>query len=169
MLIAVDSCWVFPRARGSWCVDLTAIAPVPWPGGGSLSGSHPGKACARPIVIILSLLQNYKNAVTPAEAGVQKPLTSLDSCFRRNDRKKLIYAQAAQKGPDARRRAGDPSAGWVQARGVLGPYAAAPRKCANPPTADRWAFFSSLLGQGQMIVVEYPEGFRAGSTARGSF
>ena len=36
----------------------------------------------------LSLLQNYKNTVTPAEAGVQKPLTSLDSCFRRNDRKK---------------------------------------------------------------------------------
>ena len=32
-------------------------------------------------------MQNYKNAVTPAEAGVQKPLTSLDSCFRRNDRK----------------------------------------------------------------------------------
>jgi len=58
--------------------------------GGSLSGSHPGKACARPIVIILSLLQNYKNAVTPAEAGVQKPLTSLDSCFRRNDRKKHV-------------------------------------------------------------------------------
>ena len=38
----------------------------------------------------LSLLQNYKNAVTPAEAGVQKPLTSLDSCFRRNDRKKQV-------------------------------------------------------------------------------
>jgi hypothetical protein len=37
-----------------------------------------------------SLLQNYKNAVTPAEAGVQKPLTSLDSCFRRNDRKKQV-------------------------------------------------------------------------------
>ena len=37
---------------------------------------------------LTSLLQNYKNAVTPAEAGVQKPLTSLDSCFRRNDRKK---------------------------------------------------------------------------------
>ena len=35
----------------------------------------------------MSLLQNYKNAVTPAEAGVQKPLNSLDSCFRRNDRK----------------------------------------------------------------------------------
>jgi hypothetical protein len=38
----------------------------------------------------VSLLQNYKNAVTPAEAGVQKPLTSLDSCFRRNDRKKQV-------------------------------------------------------------------------------
>jgi hypothetical protein len=38
----------------------------------------------------LSLLQNYKNAVTPAEAGVQKPLTSLDSWFRRNDRKKQV-------------------------------------------------------------------------------
>ena len=38
----------------------------------------------------LSLLQNYKHAVTPAEAGVQKPLTSLDSCFRRNDRKKQV-------------------------------------------------------------------------------
>ena len=37
-----------------------------------------------------SLLQNYNNAVTPAEAGVQKPLTSLDSCFRRNDRKKQV-------------------------------------------------------------------------------
>jgi len=37
-----------------------------------------------------SLLQNYRNAVTPAEAGVQKPLTSLDSCFRRNDRKKQV-------------------------------------------------------------------------------
>jgi serine/threonine protein kinase len=37
-----------------------------------------------------SLSQNYKNAVTPAEAGVQKPLTSLDSCFRRNDRKKQV-------------------------------------------------------------------------------
>jgi len=37
---------------------------------------------------LTSLLQNYKNAVTPAEAGVQKPLTSLDFCFRRNDRKK---------------------------------------------------------------------------------
>jgi hypothetical protein len=38
----------------------------------------------------MSLLQNYKNAVTPAEAGVQKPLTSLDSCFRRNDREKPV-------------------------------------------------------------------------------
>jgi hypothetical protein len=27
-------------------------------------------------------LQNYKNAVTPAEAGVQKPLNPLDSCPR---------------------------------------------------------------------------------------
>jgi len=33
----------------------------------------------------------------------------------------------------------------------------------------RWAFFSSLLGQGQVIVVQYPEGFEARSTARGSF
>ena len=48
-------------------------------------------------------------------------------------------------------------------------YVAAPRERANPPTADRWAFFSSLLGQGQMIVVQYPEGFAARSTARGSF
>ena len=42
------------------------------------------------IVGHMSLLQDYKNAVTPAEAGVQKPLTSLDSCFRRNDRKKQV-------------------------------------------------------------------------------
>ena len=33
----------------------------------------------------------------------------------------------------------------------------------------RWAFFSSLLGQEQMIVAQYPEGFEARSTARGSF
>ena len=45
-------------------------------------------------------------------------------------------------------------------------YVAAPRERANPPTAGRWAFFSSLLGQWQMIVVQYPEGFKAGSTAR---
>jgi len=38
----------------------------------------------------VSLFQHYKNFVTPAEAGVQKPLTSLDSCFRRNDRKKQV-------------------------------------------------------------------------------
>jgi hypothetical protein len=30
-------------------------------------------------------------------------------------------------------------------RGVLSPYVAAPRERANPPQADRWAFFSSLL------------------------
>jgi len=35
--------------------------------------------------------------------------------------------------------------GWVQVRGVLGPYVAAPRERANPPQADRWAFFSSLI------------------------
>jgi hypothetical protein len=37
--------------------------------------------------------------------------------------------------------------GWVPAekRGVLGSYAAASRERANPPAADRWAFFSSLL------------------------
>jgi hypothetical protein len=35
--------------------------------------------------------------------------------------------------------------GWVQARGVLGPYVVVPRERANPPQADRWAFFSSLL------------------------
>jgi hypothetical protein len=38
----------------------------------------------------MSLLQNYKNAVTPAEAGVQKPSNSLDSCFRRNDIRKQL-------------------------------------------------------------------------------
>src|SRR3989338_330876 len=59
---------------------------------------------------------------------------------------KLSFAQVAQKGPDARRRAGYPSAGWVQVRGVLSPYVAAPRERANPPEADRWAFFSSLRG-----------------------
>jgi hypothetical protein len=44
---------------------------------------------------------------------------------------------------------------WVpgEVRDVLGSYVAAPRKRANPPKADRWAFFSSLLplhqGRGQ--------------------
>ena len=60
----------------------------------------------------------------------------------------LVFAQAAQKGPDARRCAGYPSAGWVQVRGVLCPYVAAPRKRAGyPPEVGhrRWAFFSSLL------------------------
>jgi len=32
-------------------------------------------------------------------------------------------------------------------RGVLSPYVAAPRERANPPQADRWAFFSSLLSE----------------------
>ena len=32
-----------------------------------------------------------------------------------------------------------------EVRGVLSPYVAAPRERANPPQADRWAFFSSLL------------------------
>ena len=35
----------------------------------------------------------------------------------------------------AGRRAGYPSAGWVQVRGVLGPYAAAPRERAGYPSA----------------------------------
>jgi len=33
-----------------------------------------------------------------------------------------------------------------EVRGVLSPYVATPRERANPPQADRWAFFSSLLG-----------------------
>ena len=32
-----------------------------------------------------------------------------------------------------------------EVRAVLSPYVAAPRERANPPEADRWAFFSSLL------------------------
>jgi hypothetical protein len=63
---------------------------VPADGGGI--GCHQYRLSIRGRCIIrhMSLLQNYKNAVTPAEAGVQKPLTSLDSCFRRNDRKKQV-------------------------------------------------------------------------------
>jgi hypothetical protein len=34
-------------------------------------------------------------------------------------------------------------------RGVLSTYVAAPRERANPPEADRWAFFSSLLTAGR--------------------
>ena len=41
------------------------------------------------------------------------------------------------------------------------------RSAARARQRGRWAFLSSLLGQGQMIVVEYPESFEAGSAARG--
>ena len=47
------------------------------------------------------------------------------------DSEKPVFAQAAQKGPDARRRTGYPSGGWVQVRDVLSPYVAAARECAN--------------------------------------
>src|SRR5574337_414844 len=54
---------------------------------------------------------------------------------------KLVFAQAAQKGPAARRRHPSdgyryPSAGWVQVRGVLRPYVAAPRERGG--THRRW-------------------------------
>ena len=41
-----------------------------------------------------------------------------------------------------------------EVRGVLSPYVAAPRERANPPQADRWAFFSSLLEEGFATLQE---------------
>src|SRR5574337_2118783 len=52
------------------------------------------------------------------------------------DAEKPVFAQAAQKGPHPRRRAGYPSAGWVQVRGVLSSYVAAPRERGG--THRRW-------------------------------
>jgi len=55
----------------------------------------------------------------------------------------FVLVQAAQKGPDARRQAdgGLPSAAGPRRTG--GTPQRVPRP-ANPPEADRWAFFSSL-------------------------
>ena len=71
-----------------WRKRVRKCHALSYSGHGSLRYSRTASPFGKVFAILVSLLQNYKNAVTPAEAGVQKPLTSLDSCFRRNDRKK---------------------------------------------------------------------------------
>jgi hypothetical protein len=60
---------------------------------------------------------------------------------RKQDAEKLVFAQVAQKGPD------HPSAGWVQARGVLSSYVAAPRERA---TVVDWPFSATCQEVGTM-------------------
>jgi hypothetical protein len=42
------------------------------------------------IVLVEQSLAKFNETVTPAQAGVQKTLKNLDSCFRRNDVERLL-------------------------------------------------------------------------------
>jgi hypothetical protein len=91
-----------------------------------------------------STASSSMNPLNSASASLlNSPRISRSSGSSQQDAEKPVFAQAAQKSPDARRHAGYPSAGWVQVRGVLSPYVAAPPERAN---AADGPFFGSLLG-----------------------
>jgi hypothetical protein len=81
------------------------------------------------ILADLAWIGKELHLITPGDSRANQ--AGCDPKLLSQDAEKPVFAQAAQKGPDARRRAGYPSAGWVQVRGMLRPYAAAPRKRAN--------------------------------------